>query len=129
MRVKKYKQGQNNYERFFQNYDIFIGINFPLTKLIIFPQVKGKYANDDWLGKAGDRTQTNRKEWPVAYHGTLEENAQQIAREGFNLAKGVRFSYGKGIYCTPNPQAALDYATHFTHKVIFFGDQQGSEKY
>ena len=79
----------------------------------------GKYENNDWLGKKGERTDTDDKEWPVAYHGTLEMNAMGIVRNGFRLDKGVRFLFGKGIYCTPNPKAALDYAGKYTHEVNF----------
>ena len=78
----------------------------------------GKYENNHWLGQSGDRAKSDGKEWPVAYHGTMEMNAMGIVRDGFRLDKGVRFLYGKGIYCTPNPKAALDYAIEFEHEVI-----------
>lgn len=53
--------------------------------------------------------------WPVAYHGTLEVNVLDILRDGFDLNKCVRFAYGKGIYCTPQPHVALGYG----HEYIF----------
>lgn len=73
-------------------------------------KVTGKYDNDDWLGGKGYRTDT---EWPVAYHGTKELNVLEILRHGFLLEKGVRFAYGKGIYCTPDPLVALGYAYNY----------------
>jgi hypothetical protein len=53
---------------------------------------------------------------------------QDILRNGFNLEKGVRFAYGKGIYCkegfiyelykdftgTPDPRVALQYAFDYS---------------
>ncbi|KAI1692495.1 poly(ADP-ribose) polymerase catalytic domain-containing protein [Ditylenchus destructor] len=67
------------------------------------------------LGKYDDnkveRNQTNTHgEWPVAYHGTSEQSVLSILVEGFQLEKGKRFAYGKGIYCTPDPKTALEYA-------------------
>ena len=78
-----------------------------------------KYENDDWLGKNGVRTVSDGVEWPVAYHGTKEMNILPILAEGFSLEKSNRFLYGRGIYCTPHPQVALDYAEVFTFKVPY----------
>lgn len=78
-----------------------------------------KYENDDWLGKNGVRTVSDGVEWPVAYHGTKEMNILPILAEGFSLEKSQRFLYGRGIYCTPHPKVALDYAEVFTFKVPY----------
>ena len=40
-------------------------------------------------------------EWPVTYHGTERDNANSIARKGYDLSKCHQFAYGKGIYSTP----------------------------
>jgi RNA:NAD 2'-phosphotransferase (TPT1/KptA family) len=74
--------------------------------------VLGKYQSDSWIGSSNDNG-----EWRVAYHGTKEVNLKDILREGLRKAKGVRFVHGRGIYCTPNPRAALDYAMDYTVKV------------
>uniref|UniRef100_A0A915DM04 PARP catalytic domain-containing protein n=1 Tax=Ditylenchus dipsaci TaxID=166011 RepID=A0A915DM04_9BILA len=73
--------------------------------------VVGKYPpNDHWLGGNGV---PNEEEWPVAYHGTKEVNVLDILVNGFKLEKGKRFTYGKGIYCTPDPRIALEFASDY----------------
>ena len=49
-------------------------------------------------------------EWPVSYHGTKDTSAGKIALEGFDLKKGKRFLYGRGIYSSPDPAKAEEYA-------------------
>ncbi|CAB4485332.1 hypothetical protein RhiirA5_365404 [Rhizophagus irregularis] len=83
--------------------------------------VAGRYGSDAiWLGSVG----TSSREWPVSYHGTEVDNADQIAREGYRNERGVRFAYGTGIYSTPEISFAERYATHFDRqnaswKVVF----------
>ncbi|OAA35419.1 Ubiquitin [Metarhizium rileyi] len=82
-------------------------------------KVNGKYGPDVWLGSSN-----SRGEWPVSYHGTSKNNAQSIAQVGFQLAKGVRFAYGHGIYSSPSHAIAESYAQEFSdrgrrYKVIF----------
>ncbi|CAG8730128.1 14175_t:CDS:1 [Cetraspora pellucida] len=71
-------------------------------------KVTEKYdnGNDKWLG-------TDKNAWPVSYHGTAEHNAKSIAEEGYDLSKGTRFLYGRGIYSTPDVHIAEQYATEF----------------
>ncbi|CAG8753621.1 18075_t:CDS:1, partial [Gigaspora rosea] len=71
-------------------------------------KVTGKYdnSNDKWLGTANDA-------WPVSYHGTAKHNAKSIAEEGYDLSKGKRFVYGRGIYSTPDIHIAEQYASEF----------------
>ena len=52
-------------------------------------------------------------EWPVSYHGTKKDAAEKIAAAGFDLGKGKRFKYGKGVYSTPDPSEAERYAVDF----------------
>ena len=66
--------------------------------------VEFDYEDNDWI---------KSKDWPVAYHGTKIENVESIVIKGFDLSKGKRFRYGKGIYCTPNIQTAERYSTVF----------------
>ena len=77
--------------------------------------VKDKYGGSTWLGGVGGgiREKSNVGEWPVSYHGTRKEAAEAIAAAGFDLSKGKRFKYGKGIYSTPDPSEAERYATVF----------------
>ena len=59
-------------------------------------------------------------EWPVAYHGTTELNAPDTLEDGFQLEKGRRFAFGKGIYCSPNVETALYYAQNYDFQVCVY---------
>ncbi|KAH8765611.1 hypothetical protein BGZ57DRAFT_531578 [Hyaloscypha finlandica] len=74
-------------------------------------KVTDKFGSNTWLGSTDAPG-----EWPVSYHGTGYHNCLSIADEGFKLAKGVRFAYGRGIYSTPNVATAEMYAKEFTSK-------------
>jgi len=71
--------------------------------------VADKYGSNTWLGSSN-----KSGEWPVSYHGTGYHNCLSIADEGFKLAKGIRFAYGRGIYSTPNIETAEMYAKEFS---------------
>ena len=77
--------------------------------------VKDKYEDTEWIGglRGTNRTKGVDKEWPVTYHGTSDTFAKQIVSSGYDLNKGKRFQYGRGIYSTPDPAVAEDYATAF----------------
>ena len=79
--------------------------------------VKDKYAGVEWLGgiSGRGRTSSERGEWPVSYHGTEKKLAEKIAFENYDLKKGKRFKYGRGIYSTPDPSIAELYATEFEY--------------
>lgn len=79
-------------------------------------KVLGKYENDRWLGKQGIRADSSEGEWPVSYHGTGVNESGNIAQEGFDMSKGKRFLFGRGIYSTPSIEVAAKYAQKFTHK-------------
>ena len=81
-------------------------------------KVKGKYDDDEWLGQPGHRTDSSPGEWPVSYHGTSCVNADSIANYGYELSKGERFKFGKGIYSTPDIAIAEDYAEKFQHENV-----------
>ena len=51
----------------------------------------------------------------MSYHGTSHNVTGNIAQEGYNLSKGKRFMYGKGIYSTPAIDVAALYAHSFKH--------------
>ena len=79
-------------------------------------KVLGKYGGDTWLGKKGYRVDSSPGEWPVSYHGTAIGNTGNIAQEGYDLSKGKRFLYGRGVYSTPSIEVAAKYASRFQHK-------------
>ena len=80
--------------------------------------VKAKYKDERWLGGYGKGRNTAdfAGEWPVSYHGTNKGFAEKIAFRGFDLSKGKRFTYGRGIYSTPDPTIAEKFASVCTFK-------------
>ncbi|CAG8781701.1 38138_t:CDS:1 [Gigaspora margarita] len=69
-----------------------------------------RYGNDiKWIG-------TDKNSWPVSFHGTNKDAAENIAKDGFDLLKGKRFLYGKGIYSSPDFKEAERYAKRFFHQ-------------
>ncbi|CAJ0943738.1 unnamed protein product, partial [Mesorhabditis belari] len=80
--------------------------------------VLDKYGDNTWLGYVGRQSANGSidGEWPVAYHGTTDPRAAEIVRSGgLDLGKGNRFTFGYGIYCTPDPKTALYYASPYEH--------------
>ncbi|CAG8594636.1 7607_t:CDS:1, partial [Acaulospora morrowiae] len=83
--------------------------------------VSSRYGSNDWLGvnvKRRSMTESVKGEWPVSYHGTLKDNANNIADKGYLLDMGKRFLYGKGIYSSPDIEVAARFAKVFTHEGI-----------
>ncbi|CAG8721902.1 11018_t:CDS:2, partial [Funneliformis caledonium] len=80
--------------------------------------VLDKYENNIWLDVNSRKSLTSsaQNEWPVSYHGTAEHNCKSIAKEGYDLCKGKRFTFGHGIYSTPDIDVASIYATQFIHE-------------
>ena len=100
---KEFKRGSRTYQR-------------PYGWKRIAINVKNKYGGDStWLGgvQGGIREGSTAGEWPVSYHGTKKDAAEKIAAAGFDLGKGKRFKYGKGVYSTPDPYEAERYAVDF----------------
>ena len=87
-------------------------------------KVVGKYENDVWLGEQGQRFHSSKDEWPVSYHGTAESTSGSIAQDGYQLSKGRRFKFGRGIYSTPSVEVASKYSQVFEsngkwYKIVF----------
>ncbi|CAG8819028.1 28535_t:CDS:1, partial [Racocetra persica] len=59
-----------------------------------------------WLG-------VDENAWPVSYHGTTKFNAKSISGDGYLLSKGKHFSFGHGIYSTPDIHVAERFAQEF----------------
>ena len=78
-------------------------------------KVRGKYEDDVWLGEQGIRTESSPEEWTASYHGTGVSASGSIAQDGYDLSKGKRFVYGRGVYSTPSVKVAAMYAQTFTH--------------
>ncbi|RUS32878.1 hypothetical protein BC938DRAFT_473939 [Jimgerdemannia flammicorona] len=77
-------------------------------------RVNGKYGDDRWLGSNPDSDEV----WPVSYHGTTKEAAASITNTGYDVSKGNRFRFGKGIYSTPLVTEASNYATLFVYNGV-----------
>ena len=78
-------------------------------------KVLDRYEDNTWLGRPGYRTNSSTGEWAVSYHGTAATSSGSIAQEGYDLSKGKRFLYGRGIYSSPSIDVAAKYAQIFTH--------------
>ena len=79
-------------------------------------RVEGKYDNDDWFGPGlrGDERESLDGEWPVSYHGPKDHNTiPAIIRNGYDLSKIERQMFGRGIYSSPYPDVAEEYAEEF----------------
>jgi len=74
-------------------------------------KVSDKFENLVWLGHTN-----NPEEWPVSYHGTGLNQAKTIAMDGYDLTKGKRFAFGRGVYSTPDINIAQKYAIKFSHE-------------
>lgn len=74
----------------------------------------GKYSNDTWLGDDGVRANSTDGEWPISYHGTTRENADNIVKYGFDDSKcKPSGAYGVGHYSSPYTEVAEGYAPVF----------------
>ena len=87
--------------------------------------VKSRYRDNVWLvGRNGNKrkhgTDSVVGEWPVSYHGTGKGFAENIAKEGYDLKKGKRFKYGRGVYSTPDPAIAEKYASTYEYEGMKF---------
>lgn len=49
----------------------------------------------------------------MSYHGTMKSAAENIVITGYDASKSKRQLYGQGIYSTPDPRVAEDYASVF----------------
>ena len=65
-------------------------------------KVLDKYGDNTWLGEDGIRTASTPGEWAVSYHGTTKRGAEGIATQGYDVNRGRRFLYGRGIYSAPD---------------------------
>ncbi|CAG0895105.1 unnamed protein product [Darwinula stevensoni] len=79
-------------------------------------KVMGVYDSDAWLGSAGLRLESDEGEWPVSYHGTDFQMAKLTAKQGSQLKKCQHPQCREGIYSTPNPDIAAQYAATFQHQ-------------
>jgi len=79
--------------------------------------VKDKYGDTVWLGgtEGQQRTNTVKGEWSVSYHGTKHNRALEIATKGYDLKKGKRFQFGRGIYSSPDPAIAEKFASVYNY--------------
>ncbi len=96
---------------------VFIRGNYPYERPCgckqITLNVAGRFgSNGQWLRHSG----TSSNEWPVSYHGTTKNNSMSIAEEGFRLSKCKQYKFGKGLYSTPELEAAKKYATKFEYE-------------
>ena len=101
----RFKRGDREYERPYGWYRVALN-------------VKDRYESTAWLGgtRGGIRSEEVEGEWPVSYHGTRKQFAEEIARDNYDLGKIERFRYGRGIYSTPDWRIAEKYAEDYVYK-------------
>lgn len=74
-------------------------------------KVRDRFPDLVWLGR-----KDSPGEWPVSYHGTGLNQAKTIAMDGYDLTKGKRFKFGRGVYSTPDIKVAEKYAKKFMYE-------------
>ncbi|CAF3676984.1 unnamed protein product [Rotaria sp. Silwood1] len=72
--------------------------------------VSDKYENLQWIG-----CNNGVGEWPVSYHGTGDVENKTIAQAGYDLTRGKRYAFNRGVYSTPDIRLAEKYAKKFTY--------------
>ena len=68
-----------------------------------------KHGSEAWLWGGSDS-------WAVSYHGTNKQSAEEIVKTNYDLSKGKRFNFGRGIYSSPDPCIAEKYSTAFQYQ-------------
>ena len=56
----------------------------------------------------------------MSYHETGKDFAENIAKEGYDVKKGKKFKYGRGVYSTPDPAIAENYASTYENEGMKF---------
>ena len=69
-----------------------------------------KYESEAWLWEGSVDS------WTISYHGTNRQSVEEIVRTHYDLSKGKRFHYGRGIYSTPDPSVAEKYSKAFQYQ-------------
>ena len=69
-----------------------------------------KYASEAWLWEGSVDS------WAVSYHGTNRQSVEEIVRTHYDLGKGKRFQFGRGIYSTPDPSIAEKFSKAFQYQ-------------
>jgi len=75
--------------------------------------VRGKYRSDRWF----EPEYEDYGEWPVSYHGLkCPHTIRDIIHYGYDISRSVRSKYGRGIYSSPYPEVAEEYAEAFRYQ-------------
>merc|ERR1711874_760822 len=69
-----------------------------------------KFRSEAWLWEG------SADSWAVSYHGTNKQSAEEIVKTKYDLSKGKRFNFGRGIYSTPEPSIAEKYSQAFKYQ-------------
>ena len=69
-----------------------------------------KYGSEAWLWEGSVDS------WAVSYHGTNRQSVEGIVKTNYDLGKGKRFHYGRGIYSTPDPRIAEKFSKPFQYQ-------------
>ncbi|KAF0396188.1 ubiquitin domain-containing protein [Gigaspora margarita] len=95
---------------------------FVLTNDYLDPRYDNDFSNqqDGPALKRGNEPYKPPYEWKrlQLILKVCKDAAENIAKDGFDLLKGKRFLYGKGIYSTPDVKEAECYAKQFSFKIV-----------
>ena len=69
-----------------------------------------KFRSEAWLWEG------SADSWAVSYHGTNKQSAEEIVKTKYDLSKGKRFNFGRGIYSTPEPSIAEKFSEAFKYQ-------------
>ena len=69
-----------------------------------------KFRSEAWLWEG------SADSWAVSYHGTNKQSAEEIVKTKYDLSKGKRFNFGRGIYSSPDPSIAEKYSQAFKYQ-------------
>ena len=73
-----------------------------------------KFRSEAWLWESS--LDGSAHSWAVSYHGTSRQSAEEIVKTNYDLSKGKRFSFGRGIYSSPDPSIAESYSEAFQYQ-------------
>ena len=92
----------------------------PYGWMLFALKVRGKYADDKWLGEPGPRISSSPHEWAVSYYGTKVENCSSILQSGYPTKKQHSPYSRRTVFSTPFIDKAAEYADEFSCEGVMY---------
>ena len=73
-----------------------------------------KFRSEAWLWDGSVNS------WAVSYHGTSRRSVEEIVKTKYDLSKGKRFNFGRGIYSSSDPRIAEKFSEAFQYRGRWF---------